>query len=202
MNTMVNKALSVGDHIPSELTGRVKLFTFPAAYDEELIVRAFTDSSFSPVTWAVPFYEADNLVVDDAQTVVANLLQRNLADYIPQYIVIGAGGDLEQDAKVDFGSRVAPAVTDGEVRDVVARLPIIQVIPESPDSNTWDYVAIARPHEALTPSLNELGLEAANHTLISHFVTAPAAGEERAQKFVKSSLEYLVVRWTMTFSLG
>ena len=97
---------------------------------------------------------------------------------------------------------MAPDVADTEVRHVLARLPIVQIIPDPDDETTWDYVAIARPQEAQTTSLNELGLEAADNTLISHIVTAADPGEVRAKKYVKSSLEYLVLRWTMTFTLS
>lgn len=149
-----------------------------------------------------PVLDCPNLVVDSAQDMLLGLLKREFTDYAPAYIVLGAGGDLEQVSKQDFGARVAPAVTDTEVREVVARLPIIQITPDDSDETTWDYIAIARPHEANTTSLNELGLETANNTLVSHVVMNAEAGELRAKKYVKTSLEYLVIRWTMTFTLS
>ena len=152
--------------------------------------------------WPTPVLDKPNLVVDTAQDMVLGLLKRQFTDYAPAYIVLGSGGDLEQVSKQDFCARVAPAVSDTSVRAVVARLPIIQITPDPDDETSWDYITIARPHEANTTALNELGLETANNTLISHVVTDPESGQVRAQKFVKSSLEYLVVRWTMTFTLS
>ncbi len=139
-----------------------------------------------------------NLVVDSAQEVIAGLLRRDFANFIPQYVTIGDGGDLEQDAKVDSGARVAPASTDTVVRSVVAKIPIVQVIAN--EDGSWTYVAIAGKNEAVTPAINELGLESANGTLISHFVTE-ATQNGRARKYPKSSAEHLVIRWTLSFSL-
>lgn len=144
-----------------------------------------------------------NLVVNDAEKMLVGLLRRDIANYIPQNVVIGTGGDLEQVSKLDSGARVAPAATDSEVRQVLARLPIVQVEYDAEaNPNQWTYVAIAKPAVAVTGQLNELGLESANGTLISHFVTQPDPGEVRARKYVKSTLEYLVVRWTLTLSLS
>jgi len=182
--------MDASSSIQSAMTGRLRLYksterpTLDGWEDLDLVL------------------DRPNLVVDTAQTALLGLLQRQFTDYAPAYIVLGAGGDLEQVSKQDFGSRVAPAVTDTEVREVVARLPILQITPDDSDDTSWDYVTIARPHEANTTSLNELGLETANNTLIAHVVTDPDAGESRAKKYVKSSLEYLVVRWTMTFTLS
>lgn len=140
----------------------------------------------------------DNLVVADAQSVIVGLLKREFASYAPHYIVLGDGGDLEQVAKIDSGARVAPATTDTEMRRVITRLPIVQV--ESTSDTSWTYVAVAGKADAVTPALNELGLEASNNTLISHYIT-PSADSGRATTYPKVAGEFLVIRWTLEFNL-
>jgi len=181
----------VNDNTRVSLKGRVHVAKYAGPLHD-----ASTDAYLGGFT-------GDNLVVNSAETVLVGLMRRDIAAYIPQNVVIGTGGDLEQVSKLDSGARVAPAATDTEVRQVIARLPIVQVVyDEAADPNTFTYVAIAKPSEATTGSLNELGLESANQTLISHYVTEPAAGETRAKKFPKSTLEYLVVRWSLTLTLS
>lgn len=194
---MRSKRILIHDEYrPKTISGRVQLWSSPAD----------KDWSFDKL-----LFEGNNLVVADANTIMAQLLQRNFADYMPFYIVVGDGGDLEQAAKVDTGGRVAPAITDDEIRSVVARLPIIQVTSTpvtspspspSPESTTtmWSYVAAGRPHEALSTSINELGVETLNGTLFSHFVTE-AGDDGRARKYVKTSLEWLIVRWTFSLEV-
>jgi hypothetical protein len=187
--------INVEDRTQANMLGKVKLFRFPAdSFSEETV--------YASLSWVVPVLEQSNLVVGSAELVVSKLLQREFADYMPAFIVLGSGGDLEQEALIDSGARVAPAADDQAIRQVVAKLPIIQVIPDESVENTWSYVAIARPTEALTASLNELGIETQNGTLISHFVTNPVGDEVRSHKYAKSSLEYLVIQWSLTFNLS
>ena len=86
------------------------------------------------------------------------------------------------------------------MRSTVARIPIATT-EDGAFTNEWAYVAVARPHEAISPLLNEFGVESRNGTLISHFVT-PADGTGRATRYCKTSLEYLVIRWTYTFTIA
>lgn len=147
---------------------------------------------------AKTLFQGDNLVVTSAQSIIVGLLKRDFANFTPHYITIGDGGDLEQVAKIDSGARVAPADTDTEVRRVITKLPIVQV--ENTSETSWTYVAVASKGEAVTPALNELGLEAANGTLMSHYVT-PSNGDGRATTYPKVSGEFLVIRWTLEFTL-
>lgn len=180
----MRKEIKLSEPFGGKLKGSVELFTCtdPLLLNQTLL------------------YKGENLIVSTAETVIVKMFMREYTDYMPYYIGVGDGGDLEQLSKKDAGTRVAPELTDTEIRSVVARLPILQVNFESDTS--WTYVAIAKPHQANTMSLNELTLETFNNTLISHFVTIPDPGETRSKKFIKSSLEYLVVRWTLTFDLA
>lgn len=182
--------MDVIDNASIRLSGRVEVARYAGPLHE-----ASTDACLGG-------FSGDNLIVNTAENVLVGLMRRDVAAYLPQSVVIGSGGDLEQVSKLDSGARVAPASSDTEVRQVIARLPIVQVTYDAGvDPNTFTYVAVAKPAEATTGSLNELGLEAANGTLISHYVTEVGDDGTRARKFAKSTLEYLVVRWSLTLSL-
>ena len=180
---------SINETIQSTLQGKVALYT--CENEEDLLAE-------------VPgklLFQDKNLVVSNAGLVIANLLKRDFENFMPFYITVGDGGDLEQVSKTDSGAKVQPALTDTAVRSVVGRIPIAQVTPDESDPYSWTYIGIAKPNQANTLSLNELGLEAFNKSLISHYVTQTASGSTRAQKYIKTPLEYLVVRWTLTFTL-
>ena len=170
------------------LKGRLEVWTLPA--DAELDLNNLGN----------PSWQADNLVVNSAADVVVGLLRGQVEDFLPSYISVGSGGDLNQDTGLDTGARVGPAITDASMRSTVARIPIATT-EDGNLSNEWSYVAVARPHEAISPLLNEFGVESSNGTLISHFVTA-ADSTGRATRYCKTSLEYLVIRWTYTFTIA
>jgi hypothetical protein len=209
----MTKLISARDHVtPKVLNGRVEIFS---AIDAKLVHNCgvLCSAHQHGLHITAKIHEGQNLIVASANTIMAQLLQRNFTDYMPFYITMGDGGDLEQVAKSDTGGRVAPETTDTEIRSVIAKLPIVQVTSPastspspspspSPDNPTsmWTYVAIARPHEALTTSLNELGVETLNGTLFSHYIT-PVDDTGRATKYVKSSLEYLVIRWSFSLEM-
>lgn len=142
-------------------------------------------------------FEEKNLVVDASQTVLAGLLQRDFVNYAVQFIGVGDGGDFDQAAKVDTGARVAPAVTDTELRSVIARIPILQVDVNESDPLEWTYTAVAKKGEAVTTGFDELSLETTNGTLVSHFITPADTLGGRARKYPKTTLEYLVFKWTI-----
>lgn len=172
------------------LEGSIKVITIPSdvSFEEVLTSEGKT------------LIDGKNLIVSSASNIILGLLRRNFSDFEPRYITIGSGGDLEQVSGADSGTRVAPAVSDTAVRRVVARIPIVMVQTDSADSIT--FIGIAKPHEALSGSINEFGIESSNLTLFSHFITQPEVGETRARKYPKSSLEYLVVRWTIRLTLN
>jgi hypothetical protein len=180
--------VSASTGVASGLRGRLEVWTLPA--DQELDLEALGE----------PTWEARNLVVNSASDVIVGLLRGNVADYLPTYISVGSGGDLDQSSGLDTGARVGPAITDTGMRSTVARIPITTT-EDGAYSNEWSYVAVARPHEAISPLLNEFGVESADGTLISHFVAAEDA-TGRATRYCKTSLEYLVIRWTYTFAVA
>jgi hypothetical protein len=180
--------VDVSSQVTSGLRGRLEAWTVPA--DQELDLEALGE----------PMWRARNLVVNSASDVIVGLLRGNVADYLPSYISVGSGGDLDQSSGLDTGARVGPAVTDTGMRSTVARIPIATT-EDGDYSNEWSYVAVARPHEAISPLLNEFGVESANGTLISHFVAAEDT-TGRATRYCKTSLEYLVIRWTYTFAVA
>jgi hypothetical protein len=186
MNDLVHQ----NDSVSAALRGRVRVYTCPADCDPE--ARDLGE----------PILDAPNLVVNGAAKALAKMMQRSFSEFMPRFITLGSGGDLEQLSKVDTGARVAPAVTDEDIREVIARLSITLVEPDLTVDNAWTYTAIARPVEALSALINEFGVESENGTLISHFITATPPGDVRSEKFSKSSLEYLVVRWTFTLTLN
>lgn len=171
------------------LRGRVSAYTVPGHIPESLVL----DYEATPV------FEGKNMVVAGAQGVVAALLRGDVDNKLPSYISIGSGGDLDQDTRIDTGSRVAPKVTDTGLRRTSYRIPIVTTEDGASDVN-WKFVAVARPHEALSPVLNEFGVETEDGTLISHYVTA-AAPDGRATQYCKTSLEYLVIKWEFTLNL-
>jgi len=148
-----------------------------------------------------PILDAKNLVVNSALTVLVQLMRGNTNDYVPAYITIGNGGDLNQTSKLHMGIRVPAAITDTYVRMPVARIPIV-LTEDATTTNSWYYVAVARPHEALAPVINELGVETRNGTLVSHYITDsdPSLGG-RATRYVKTALEYLIIRWKYELAL-
>ena len=171
------------------LRGRVSAYTVPGHIPESLVL----DYEATPV------FEGKNMVVAGAQGVVAALLRGDVDNKLPSYISIGSGGDLDQDTRIDTGSRVGPAVTDTSLRRTGYRIPIVTT-EDGASAVNWKYVAVARPHEALSPVLNEFGVETEDGTLISHYVTA-AAPDGRATQYCKTSLEYLVIKWEFTLNL-
>lgn len=184
--------MNIQTAITGMLSGHVRVTAVPKAISESQVVA--TASALEPI------FSRKNLIVDTAADVVAGMFRRDYENYMPYYISVGSGGDLDQTTLLDTGRRVAPAVTDTRIRSLVYRIPILQANTVS--NTSWTYVAVARPHEALTTSLNELTLETLNGTLISHYVEPAPPGEVRAEKHVKSSLEYLVIQWTLTFDLS
>lgn len=173
------------DKAASTLTGHIRVYT---SETDPLVTDQLTC-----------IIDHKNLVVDSAETVLIGLLSRNFANYSPYYICIGSGGDIDPETGLDAGERVPPASTDTSIRSLVLRIPIIQT---DVSDNTITYTAIARPHQGITSALNELTLETMNNTLISHYVDQSDPGEVRAKKHVKTSLEYLVIRWSLTFTLN
>jgi len=184
--------MNIQTAIVGKLSGKVCVTTVPADIAE--------DQVFAAAKIATPLFNRKNLIVNSAEDVIAGMFRRDYENYMPYYISIGSGGDLDQTTLLDTGERVAPALTDTKIRSLVYRIPIIQANTVS--ATSWTYVAVARPYEALTTSLNELTLETLNGTLISHYVEPALPGEVRAEKHVKSSLEYLVIQWTLTFNLN
>lgn len=148
----------------------------------------------------LPDWSAKNLVVNSAVDVVVGLLRGKVEEFLPSYITVGSGGDLDPTSGLDTGVRVGPAVTDTVVRKTVARIPITST-EDGAFSNAWSYVAVARPHEAISPLLNEFAVESADGTLISHFVSE-ADSSGRSTRYCKTSLEYLVIKWSYTFTLA
>ena len=144
-------------------------------------------------------FEGENLVVEGARRSIVNLLRGNFQDFVPSFISVGGGGDLDQTTLVDTGSRVAPLATDSRLRDLQYRIPIIKT-EDGNNPNEWAYVAVARPAEAISQKLNEFGVESRNGTLISHYITAPDQSG-RATTYVKTGLENLVIRWTYSLQV-
>lgn len=141
-----------------------------------------------------------NLVVAGAQQAIIGLLKGQSDLFTPSFITLGSGGDYEQESSTDTGSRVGPLYTDTSLRIVESRIPILYA-DDGDTPTSWKYVAVARPHEALTAGFNELGVETENGTLISHFITE-ADETTRAVKYTKTSLEYLIVEWTYSLLLA
>lgn len=171
------------------LRGQVSLYKVPGHIPEHLASQYLND----------PVFEGKNLVVTGAQVALARMLRGETNDYVPSYISIGGGGDFDQDTKLDTGGRVSPALADTSMRQVSYRIPIVAT-EDGATENSWCYVAVARPHEAITPLINEFGLESRNGTLLAHFVTE-AETDGRAKQYCKTSVEYLVVRWCFTIGL-
>lgn len=175
----------------AELKGSFTIWSVPADVPYEEVLNNL----------GTPILDAQNLVVNSALTVLVQLMRGNTNDYVPAYITIGSGGDLNQTTRLNTGSRVAASITDTYVRMPVARIPIV-LTEDAAETNSWYYVAVARPHEALAPIINELGVETRNGTLVSHYITdsdPTLAG--RAQRYVKTSLEYLIIRWKYELAL-
>lgn len=164
-----------------------------------------------PQTWEL-LEEGPNIVCDGMYDAVHNLLLRNFTEWSPTEISVGFGGDYSQpDDPVgsppsDTGARVAPLASDTYVRKPIQSIPILQVTdPAVPSSTRATYIALVDPDGLTTdvgdpdkPYINELGLLAANGTLLAHYVTA-ADGGGNATQYTKTDLEWFVVEWEIEF---
>lgn len=190
--------MNIEDRIPLKATGRVRVY---AVEDMDQL-----DS-------AEPVVDSGNVVCVGFYDCLQNLLMRNFEDWQPTSITVGYGGDYDQPADpdatppTDQGERVAPLFTDTYVRKSITSIPIVQVLEgDIITERRFTYVAIARPYEAVTsdstptkPFINEFGLKAYNDTLLAHYVT-PADDDDRAERFQKSSVTWMVIKWEIKFS--
>jgi hypothetical protein len=159
-------------------------------------------------------HQGTNTVCFGLYDAMLQYLLRNVDDWAPTSIVLGFGGDYDQPedpdttAPSDQGVRVPPTHSDAYVRKPFFSAAIQQTKEGIPTTERRAvYVAVIRPDDANTdpededrPFIDELGLEARNGTLLAHYITSPdltTVGE--TQKFAKSSLQWLVIEWTLEF---
>ena len=185
----------------AQIRGIPALYSVPAHLDPE-----------DPTNW-IPLRQSRNIICIGMHDCVHNLLLRNFEDWQPTTVVLGYGGDYDQPADPDTtppanqGSRQAPVFTDTYVRKVLYRAPIVQVKPdELVSERRTHYISIVRPDDSITdtgdpekPHIDEFGLEAANGTLLAHFVTPEDPDSGLAEKYAKSSLEWLVIDWEIEY---
>lgn len=158
----------------------------------------------------VKMFGGRNVVCDGMHTALHRLLLRDFVDWAPASVSIGYGGEYSQPADPNTtppaptGARVAPASTDTYVRKAILDAPILQAEdPGVVGAKRAKYTAIVAP-DALTtgatdrPFIDELGLVAANGTLLAHYVT-PADGSGNTTKFSKTSLEWLIIEWEIDY---
>ena len=182
-------SVKVSDSAAGQLVGNLRVRSVPATVSVE-------DALSSDVGSVL--LDQKNMVVKTAETGIIGVLKGDM-DYAPAYLVIGDGGDLEQISRVDSGARIGPTVDDTAMRSIIAKIPIVQVTDQGNDC--WTYAGVARPHEAISPMINEFGVESINGVLYSHFVSEPnAAG--RSTRYCKTPLEYLIIEWEYCFTLA
>ena len=143
------------------------------------------------VVWRI---REHNLVCDNTQKILLGLFGRDLDNKMISYISIGTGGDVNPATHLDTGARVAPQPGEDEMRVEIHREFIANV--ETDEVNLKNiYTAVARPEDAISNDVNELGLFSNDGTMMAHFVTEPDISG-RAKKYQKTALLYLVIRWT------
>lgn len=181
--------------LTSVILGRPSIYSVPACVDP-------TDTN----NWKL-LHQGQNTICTGMYQAMTNLLMRNFDDWQPTTVVTGFGGDWDQAATANQGSRQPPAFTDILVRKPIFYAPIVQVTPTT--ANRFYYVAIIRPDDGNTdagdptrPYINELGLLAHNGTLLAHYVTPVTGSGSTATQYAKSNIEWLVIRWELEFSGG
>lgn len=188
--------IKVFDNLRGEFRGKPSLYTCTDPDDRS--------------TWTL-LHEGHNVVCTGMYDSMQNLLLRNFTDWMASEVSVGFGGDYNQPADpvasppADTSARVPALFADTYVRKPMQSIPILQVTdPATPSELHAKYVAMVDPDgfttdtgDPLRPYINELGLMAANGTLLAHYIT-PLDGLV-ATRFTKTDLEWLVVEWDIEF---
>ena len=180
------------DFVKPTVRGRPSIFTVPAGVDPR-----------DTANWTL-VHQGQNVICAGMYQAMTQLLMRNFDDWQATTIALGFGGNYNEDG-VDQGSRQPPAFTDTAMRKSFFEAPIVQVAPSIEDR--FYYIAIIRPedgntdNEDLRPYIDELGLLAANGTLLAHYITpADPLDATIATQYAKSTVEWLVIRWEIEFA--
>lgn len=183
--------------MPLKMEGRPSVFTVPACADP-----------LDTANWS-PLIEGKNIVCVGMYDSMLHMLLRDFDDWQPASMAIGSGGDLSLSAGsyIATPTRQPPTHSDTAMRRQNFVAPIVQVIPGNTVTRTAVYVAIVRPDDANTgsveaPYINELGLLATNGTLLAHYVTPEdlTNATRPSLKYAKSNLQWLVIKWEIEFT--
>ena len=185
--------MRTSSNFPATVVGRPSIYSVPVGVDP-------SDAN----NWQ-EIHAGVNTICVGMYDSMHNMLMRNFDDWQPTTITTGFGGDWDQAATANQGSRQPPAFTDAAVRKPIYRAPIVQVVPGL--DRRLCYIAIVRPEDGNTdiadatkPYINELGLLANNGTRLAHYVTPIATGQVYATRYAKSQVEWLVIKWEIEFA--
>jgi len=165
------------DEVPFKVTGRLAL--------RELVDGAWTTR-----------HEQKNIVVDLAFEELFPQIFGRVPGAQIGIISVGTGGDY--DASVVFqAQRVAPAVTDSQMRIELFRAGIVQT--NFPAVNEVEFVGLMREGEAVSASIDEFGLLTTDGRMVSHSINAESAGAGTPTvKYTKALGAIYSVNWTLT----
>lgn len=148
--------------------------------------------------WPHVLIDHYNSITDAAEDVVKGLLNRDFENKMIDVIAVGKGGDSEiNPPHNDTGARVPPDPSETEIRDLVEALPIL--ISEEVIGGIR-YSGIAQLHQANSDDINEFAILTKDETMVAHFVAEEVAPLGRATKYPKTTIMYLIIRWTLLYT--
>lgn len=111
-------------------------------------------------------------------------------------ISIGEGGDYDANG-VFVGDRVAPSVTDTEMRLELFRAGIVNI--QFPNPNEVEFTGLIREAEAVSASIDEFGLLTTDGRMVAHSINPESAGTPSPTvKYTKPLGAIYAVTWTLT----
>jgi hypothetical protein len=174
-------------------TGKPRIYSVPAHLDPKV-----------KENWTLKF-GGKNMVCVGMHDTVQRLLMRDFELWQPARIALGYGGEYTQTGSYT-ALRQAPAYYDTAMRKTIMTTPLVQITQSGmTEERRIHYSSILDPIEGVTssdnpdrPFIDELGIEAANGTLLAHYVS-DADSSGRTLKQVKTNLEWLVIDWEIQF---
>ena len=140
--------------------------------------------------------EQQNLVVDLAFDELFPQIFGRASGAQVGIISIGTGGDYNA-AVVHQAQRVAPAVSDTQMRIELFRAGIVQT--NFPAVNEVEFVGLMREGEAVSTGIDEFGLLSLDGRMISHSINPESGGAGTPTvKYTKPLGAIFSVSWTLT----
>jgi len=148
----------------------------------------------------------NELIPTELTKVIVECLRGFKNDNLPAFIYVGSGGDLNPITKTDTGERVAPVSTETEIRSLLYEAPILLTKSEklpttAPEANTVVFRAAINPPSFSSIDINELALVTGVGDMVAHWVSPEIAPRDRATKYKKTNLLWMIIEWAITFNI-